>query len=114
MRITGGTKKGARLRTLRGSETRPTADQVRKAMFDILGPQVAEARVLDLFAGSGALGIEALSRGAAEAVFVDSDPRATAAVARNLDLLGITARVHRRDVFSWLEAAASGEEAFDL
>jgi 16S rRNA (guanine966-N2)-methyltransferase len=86
---------------------------VREALFSILGP-IDGLRVLDLFAGSGALGIEALSRGAREAVFVDSDERAAAAVRRNLDTLGADARVHRRDALAWLASAASGGETFDL
>ncbi len=71
MRIVAGAYGGQRLAAPRGGRTRPTADRVREALFSMLGP-VADARVLDLFAGSGALGLEALSRGAAEATFVDS------------------------------------------
>jgi len=100
MRVTGGLAKGARLQTLRGPETRPTADQVRKAIFDILGPQVEGARVLDLFAGTGALGIEALSREAAEAMFVESGRQACSVILANLDATGSRARgvVKRGDV----------------
>jgi 16S rRNA (guanine966-N2)-methyltransferase len=115
VRIVAGAYRGRRIEAPRGRSTRPTSDRVREALFSILGPAAVEdARVLDLFAGSGALGIEALSRGASEAVFVDSDPQAVAAIERNLDTLGIDARVQRRDAFSWLESAARGEEAFDL
>jgi 16S rRNA (guanine966-N2)-methyltransferase len=114
VRVVAGAHRGRRIEAPRGSSTRPTSDRVREALFSILGPIVDEARVLDLFAGSGALGIEALSRGAAQVVFVESDERAAAVVQRNLDALGIDARVHRRDAFSWLESAAGGEEAFDL
>jgi len=96
-----------------GRSTRPTADRVREALFSILG-DVGGLRVLDLFAGSGALGIEALSRGAREAVFVERDARAAATLQSNLEALGIDAPVHRRDAFSWLGTAASGEECFDL
>jgi 16S rRNA (guanine966-N2)-methyltransferase len=78
---------------------------VREALFSILGTAVEGARVLDLFAGSGALGIEALSRGAAEATFVESDARAVAVVRANLAALGAEASVHRRDAFAWLAAA---------
>ena len=108
--VIAGEYRGRRLKVPPGVRTRPTADRVREALFSILG-SIDGLRVLDLFAGSGALGIEALSRGAAEAVFVDSDARAAAAVRRNLDALGIDARVHRRDAFSWLGSAAGGEEA---
>ena len=103
---------GRRLEAPRGKATRPTSDRVREALFSILGPAAVDrARVLDLFAGSGALGIEALSRGALEAAFVDSDARAVAAIRRNLAALGAEAAVHTRDVFAWL-ASAGGE--FDL
>jgi 16S rRNA (guanine966-N2)-methyltransferase len=113
VRIVAGTYGGRRIEAPRGRATRPTSDRVREALFSILGP-IGGARVLDLFAGSGALGIEALSRGAAEAVFVDSDARASAAVRRNLDALGVEARIHRRDAFAWLTSASEGEEPFDL
>ena len=113
MRVTGGSDRGRKLRAPRGAATRPTAARVREAVFNILGAP-EEIAVLDLYAGTGALGIEALSRGAAEAVFVDSDARAVAAIKANLDAVGIDARVHRRDAFSWLGSAVGGEEAFDL
>jgi 16S rRNA (guanine966-N2)-methyltransferase len=108
-----GLYRGRRIEAPRGRTTRPTSDRVREALFSILG-RVDGLRVLDLYAGSGALGIEALSRGADEAVFVDSDVRAVAAVKANLEALGVDARVHRRDVFSWLGSATGGGEAFDL
>ena len=111
MRIVAGEFKGRTIRAPAGRSTRPTADRVREALFSILGPLDGE-RVLDLFAGSGALGIEALSRGAASAVFVDSDPRAADAVRRNLESLGATAAVHRRDAFAYLRSAR--ERPFDL
>jgi 16S rRNA (guanine966-N2)-methyltransferase len=113
VRVVAGVYGGRRLETPAGRSTRPTSDRVREALFSILGP-LDDLRVLDLFAGSGALGIEALSRGAREAVFVDSDERAAAAVRRNLDTLGADARVHRRDALAWLASAASGGETFDL
>ena len=111
MRIVAGSFKGRRLQAPRGVNTRPTADRVREALFSILG-QLDGERVLDLFAGSGALGIEALSRGASEAVFVDSDTRAVAAIRRNLDEIGIDASVHRRDALAYLRGAGGGP--FDL
>ena len=82
MRVVAGVHKGRRLQAPPGA--RPTADRVKEALFSILGTEVQGARVLDLFAGSGALGIEALSRGAASATFVDRDVRAVAAVQANL------------------------------
>src|SRR5215213_9007276 len=91
MRLTGGTDRGRKLRAPRGSGTRPTASRVREAIFNILGP-APDAPVLDLYAGTGALGIEALSRGAAKAVFVERDTRALSALARNLKELGLSDR----------------------
>jgi len=106
VRIVAGVYGGRRLGAPAGRSTRPTSDRVREALFSILAGAVEGARVLDLFAGSGALGIEALSRGAASATFVDSDARAVAAVRANLAALGAEATVTRRDVFAWLGAAA--------
>ena len=114
MRVTGGSAKGARLRSLAGADTRPTTDMARKAIFDILGPSVEGARVLDLFAGTGALGIEALSRGAKEAVFVESSREACGLILQNLTAIGIGANgvVRRRDAERFLAREAS--EPFDL
>ncbi|HET6866270.1 MAG TPA: 16S rRNA (guanine(966)-N(2))-methyltransferase RsmD [Solirubrobacteraceae bacterium] len=97
----------------RGSSTRPTADRVREALFSILGP-IEDDRVLDLFAGSGALGLEALSRGAAEAVFVDSSSAAVAALRRNLDALGAEAEVRRQDALAYLRSASRAARLYDL
>ena len=94
----------------RGAGTRPTADRVREALFSMLG-DVSGARVLDLYAGSGALGIEALSRGAESAVFVERDQAALAALRRNLDAVGARAEVRRQDVLRFL---ARPEGTFDL
>jgi 16S rRNA (guanine966-N2)-methyltransferase len=110
VRIVAGEFKGRRLHAPKGQRTCPTADRVREALFSILGP--AEGlRVLDLFAGSGALGIEALSRGAAGATFVDSDSRAVAAIERNLAAVGVEAPVHKRDVLAFL---ADSDRRYDL
>ena len=90
MRIIAGSRKGARIFAPKGRDTRPTADRVREAAFNLLGPGAAEdAAVLDLFAGSGAMGLEALSRGAAHATFVESDREACRTINRNLDKLGL-------------------------
>lgn len=101
-----GTCRGRRLQAPAGTATRPTADRVREAIFDVLGSRepVGGLRVLDLFAGSGAMGIEALSRGAAGAVFVDRSAEALSAVRGNLAALGLEerARVVRADVLMWL------------
>jgi 16S rRNA (guanine966-N2)-methyltransferase len=91
MRLTGGTDRGRKLRGPRGNGTRPTASRVRQAIFNILGPP-PDAPVLDLYAGTGALGIEALSRGAPTAVFVERDQRALASLGRNLRELGLDGR----------------------
>jgi 16S rRNA (guanine966-N2)-methyltransferase len=111
VRVVAGDFKGRRLHAPAGRSTRPTADRVREALFSILGPLGGE-RVLDLFAGSGALGIEALSRGAGEAVFVDSDTRAVAAIRRNLEAIGVDATVVRRDALAYLRDAS--ERPYDL
>jgi 16S rRNA (guanine966-N2)-methyltransferase len=110
VRVVAGEFKGRRLAAPRGTRTRPTADKVREALFSMLG-DVEGARVLDLYAGSGALGIEALSRGAASAMFVERDPRAVAAIERNLAAIGVEATVLRRDVPRFL---AAEDGAFDL
>src|SRR5262245_58467256 len=91
MRLTGGLDRGRKLRAPRGASTRPAGSKVREAMFNILGPP-PEAPVLDLFAGTGALGIEALSRGAAGATFVERDRRALEALHRNLREVGVADR----------------------
>ncbi|MBW3601366.1 MAG: 16S rRNA (guanine(966)-N(2))-methyltransferase RsmD [Actinobacteria bacterium] len=88
-RVIAGTARGRRLQVPPGGTTRPTSDRVREALFSVLGPRVPGAAVADLFAGSGGLGIEALSRGAARAVFVDADPRAAAAIRANLRATGL-------------------------
>jgi 16S rRNA (guanine966-N2)-methyltransferase len=113
MRVTGGTLGGRRLIAPKGPATRPTADRVREALFAILGP-LDGATVLDAFAGSGALGIEALSRGAAAATFVDSAPAAIAAVKRNLEVLDLTAAVHRSDVRAFLRTARTRGRSYSL
>lgn len=107
MRLTGGLDRGRRLFVPRGSRTRPTAAKVREAIFNILGPPAGP--VLDLCAGSGALGLEALSRGAPSAVFVDRDPAALAALRRNLRETGLEAKgvVLAADVRSGLRRLAA-------
>jgi 16S rRNA (guanine966-N2)-methyltransferase len=113
MRVIAGTYGGRELVAPRGRATRPTADRVREALFSILG-DVQHARVLDLFAGSGALAIEALSRGAKEAVLVDSAPSAIAAIRRNLEALGLQADVHRQTAARFLQRAQVDARQYDL
>jgi 16S rRNA (guanine(966)-N(2))-methyltransferase RsmD len=113
MRITGGALGGRRLVAPRGERTRPTSDRVREALFAILGP-LDGADVLDLFAGSGALGLEALSRGATEATFVDAAPAAVHAVRRNLEALDLRGEVRRADARAFLRNAQSRGRSYDL
>jgi 16S rRNA (guanine966-N2)-methyltransferase len=114
MRIVAGRHKGRRLSAPAGPGTRPTADRVREAVFSILGP-VDGTRVLDLYAGSGALGIEALSRGAASATFVESARVAVAAIRANLEAIGAEDfEVAATDVVGWLRAAPARQLTFDL
>ena len=114
MRVIAGQYGGRRLQAPPGEATRPTSDRVREALFSVLGPRVQDARVLDLFAGSGALGIEALSRGAAEATFVDSAPAAIRAVRANLTAIGAEAEVRRADVRRFLGSASAAGREYDL
>jgi 16S rRNA (guanine(966)-N(2))-methyltransferase RsmD len=105
LRVSGGEARGRRLKTPKN--IRPTQGLVKQAIFNMVGPDIEGAHVLDLFAGSGALGIEALSRGAASVTFVDREPRGLAILRQNLDALGLKdrARVVRADVVRWLEAS---------
>jgi 16S rRNA (guanine966-N2)-methyltransferase len=107
MRVIGGRSRGRRLAAKLPKSVRPTSDRVREAIFDILGSQggVDDLRVIDLFCGSGALGVEALSRGAASATFVDLDPNALAAVQQNLTAVGLAdadATLVRATLPGWL------------
>jgi 16S rRNA (guanine966-N2)-methyltransferase len=114
VRIIAGSRKGARIFAPRESDTRPTSDRVRESAFSLIGP-VDEASVLDLFAGSGAMGLEALSRGALRAVFVESDRDACRTIERNLDKLRLTgATVLCHDALRALAAEASGGRRYDL
>ncbi|RLB30295.1 MAG: 16S rRNA (guanine(966)-N(2))-methyltransferase RsmD [Deltaproteobacteria bacterium] len=100
MRVTGGILKGRRLATPRGLEIRPTSDMVREAIFNLIGHDLSGALVLDLFAGTGSLGIEALSRGAARSVFIDRSVKALGLIRKNLEACGIyqDARLVRKDL----------------
>jgi 16S rRNA (guanine966-N2)-methyltransferase len=113
MRLTGGSDRGRRLRAPRGAQTRPTAAKVREAIFNILGPP-PDGSVLDLYAGTGALGLEALSRGARRAVFVERDHQALVALRRNLRELGLEDRstVMGAEVCGALRRLASRAERF--
>lgn len=113
MRVVGGTAKGQRLLMVPGPGTRPIMDRVKTSLFDMLRPRIAEARVLDLFAGSGSVGIEALSQGAARCVFLDLSRRAIETIRKNLAATGLAdrAEVGQHDAFQFL---ARTEEVFDL
>jgi 16S rRNA (guanine966-N2)-methyltransferase len=104
MRIIAGSSGGIRL-IVPKTDLRPTMDRVKAAIFSSLGERIMGARVLDLFAGTGALGIEALSRGAKAATFVESDRRAIEAIKHNLDLTGFQGRIRQQDVFDFLRHA---------
>ena len=114
MRIIAGSRKGARIFAPKGQETRPTSDRVREAAFNLIGP-VDDTVVLDLYAGSGAMGLEALSRGAARAVFVESDRDACGTIERNLDKLRLTgATVLCDDAARILTAELAAGRRYDL
>jgi 16S rRNA (guanine(966)-N(2))-methyltransferase RsmD len=115
MRVVAGRFGGRSLVAPRGRGTRPTSDRVREALFSVLGPDLVEgARVLDLFAGSGALGIEALSRGAEAATFVDDAAAAIRAIAANLQAVDARAEVRRSDALRFLHAARQSAAQYDL
>ncbi len=113
MRVISGTYGGRPLRAPTGREVRPTSDRVKEALFSMLGP-LDGIRVLDLFAGSGALAIEALSRGAVSAVCVDSSAAAVAVIKENLKRVGAVAEVVRRPALAFLSAAISRHSLYDL
>jgi 16S rRNA (guanine966-N2)-methyltransferase len=111
-RVIAGSAGGLFLGVPRGFPSRPTQDRVKQAIFSSLGARVPGARVLDLYAGTGALGIEALSRGATSCLFVEKDPRTIPTLKANLQHCHLEATVHTRDALGYLtEAAAAG---FDL
>lgn len=114
MRIIAGTARGARLKAPRGLETRPTADRIKESLFSILGASVLDKSVLDIFAGTGALGLEALSRGARSAVFID---RATGDIIEGNAAhtkLSERSKIFRGDVFAVLKKLSASGERFDL
>ena len=114
MRIIAGSRKGARIFAPKGLDTRPTGDRVREAVFNLVGP-VDGAEVLDLYAGSGAMGLEALSRGAARVTFVEADREAAETILRNLDKLRLEgAIVLREEAGRKLAADAAGGRRYDL
>jgi 16S rRNA (guanine966-N2)-methyltransferase len=114
LRIIAGTHRGRRIAAPKGAHTRPTGDRVREALFNLVGP-VDDAAVLDLFAGSGALGLEALSRGARRCVFAEADGAACRVIRENLETLGLTgAQVLRRDALAVLREEVAASRRYDL
>ena len=114
MRIVAGAWRGRRIHAPEGDSVRPTGDRVREAWMSILGSAIPEARALDLFAGSGALGLEALSRGAVSAHFVDNSPQSLAAIRKNATILGAGDRavIHRADALTYAAGIEPGR--FDV
>ena len=115
MRISAGEQRGRMLRSPKGSKTRPTSDLLRQALFNVLGPRIHGASILDLFAGTGAVGLDALSRGAVRATFVENDRRAVESLRANLAALQLTSRgrILMGDVFSRLAGLQERGERFD-
>jgi 16S rRNA (guanine966-N2)-methyltransferase len=121
MRIVGGEFKGRAIAAPQGRDTRPTSDRARESVFNVLAhadwsPGIEGRRVLDLFAGSGALGLEAMSRGAAFALFVETDALARGVIRDNIEALGLfgTTRIHRRDATDLGVKPAGLGDPFDL
>lgn len=116
MRVISGSARGRKLKAPKSGETRPIMDRVKTALFDILAPEIVGMRVLDLFAGTGAVGIEALSRGAAAATFIERSPEAWKLVRENLALTNLSdrAEVLRSDAFAFLQQAAAAKRRYDL
>jgi len=114
MRVISGTAKGRRLRATKDPQMRPTTDMARQTIFDMLSGSVDDARVLDLFAGAGTLGIEALSRGAREGVFVEHDREACSIILQNLEATGLRSNgvIRRTDVLRFL--SRTSRTTFDL
>lgn len=115
MRVIAGSARSLRLKTIDGLDTRPTTDRIKETLFNMLGAQVADCRFLDLFSGSGGIGIEALSRGAREAVFVERSPKAAACIRENLRFT----RLEKRAVLMQIDAGSAlrkleGQEPFDI
>jgi 16S rRNA (guanine966-N2)-methyltransferase len=114
MRVTGGILKGRMLKTTPGLATRPTTDKIRQAIFNILMNDIEGATVLDIFAGSGALGIEALSRGAASAALIESGRKQTEVIWQNLRTLGLKAEVFESDYIIACRNFRKNGRKFDL
>lgn len=115
MRVIAGYARGKRLKAPGGLHTRPITDMIKEALFNVWGPGIAEAKVLDLFAGSGSVGIEALSREAVQVVFVDNDKKAIKTITENLQNCGFEAgyELYHNDVFKALDTLSRNRRCFD-
>lgn len=114
MRIIAGSKKGFRIKLPRGAEARPVTGRIKESIFGMLADRLPDAAVLDLFAGAGGFGLEALSRGAAEAVFADISCLCVSAIRRNLELLGLEAEVLCMDAADAVDKLAAAGRKFDI
>jgi 16S rRNA (guanine(966)-N(2))-methyltransferase RsmD len=116
MRVVSGSAKGRKLKSPKTTGTRPVMDRVKTALFDILSSDVEDTRFLDLFAGTGGVGIEALSRGAASATFVELSVEIAKLVRENLAITGLSehADVLRADAFQFLESARASGRRYDI
>ena len=116
MRVVAGIAKGRQLKGPKGPGTRPIMDRAKTALFDILAPRIRDVRFLDLFAGTGGIGIEALSRGAASATFIELNPEAVKLVRENLAItrLAAHAEVIRADAFAFLSSARTSSRRYDI
>ncbi|MDO7905883.1 16S rRNA (guanine(966)-N(2))-methyltransferase RsmD [Paenibacillus sp. JX-17] len=116
MRVVSGTAKGRPLKAVPGSGTRPTTDKVKEALFSMIGPYFDGGQALDLFAGSGGLGIEALSRGMSHAVFIDMEPKSIEVIRENLKKTGLAeqSEVYRNDAQRAIKVLAKKEARFDM
>ena len=116
LRVISGSCKGRKLKTVKGKTTRPTADRMREALFNILALKIPDAVVLDLFAGTGALGIEALSRGAKYSVFIENDRHAVSTIKENILLcqMGDKSKTIQWDIVNNLACIASTGLLFDI
>ena len=116
MRIIGGTLRARKLSAFKGVSIRPTTDRVREAVFNIIKPFLPRKKALDLFAGTGAMGIEALSRGVKEAHFVENNPTGAAIIRKNIEALGLNnrAKIFKRDVDAFLSECSHREAGYDL
>ena len=116
MRVITGSAKGRRLMAPRGMETRPTSDRIKEALFNIIGSRIIDINFLDLYAGTGAIGIEAISRGAKKAVFIEKSPQAVKIIRENLKLTGLPdqAEIMAYDADRALEILKSEGFTFDI